>query len=143
MTRAPDDQEIVLAFPAPTRGQVPVATKFRSTWLSSSLRALRKRARLDEYFGYLPIEHHEAVKNSVAGLWSPIGVAVAHYEACDRLVLPVHEVVAIGKEVHTYAQATVFSLAVKLAAGAGATPWTVFAQFRRWWSGSGSVGASP
>jgi hypothetical protein len=122
-----------LAFPAPTRQQIPLVTRFRSTWLTSSLRALKGRGRLDEYFSYLPAEHHEVVKGCVAGVWLPIEVAVAHYDACDRLLLPPSDVVAIGREVHGYAQATVFSLAVKLATGAGASPWTVFSQFRRLW----------
>jgi hypothetical protein len=110
-----------------------MASKFRSTWLTSSLRALKSRGRLEEYLRYLPRENHEMVMNSVAGVWLPIEVAVAHYDACDRLQLPPPELMAIGREVHSYAQATVFSLAVKLATGAGTTPWTVFTQFRRLW----------
>jgi hypothetical protein len=40
---------------------------------------------------------------------------------------------SIGREVHTYAQASVFNLVKKLATGAGVTPWTPFGQFRRLW----------
>jgi hypothetical protein len=122
-----------LAFPAPTKEQVPLATRFRSTWLTSSLRALKDRGRLDEYFSYLPPQHHEVVKNSVAGSWLAVDVAIAHYDACDRIGFAQLELMAIGREVHQHAQASVLSMAVKLAAGAGATPWTQFAQYNRLW----------
>jgi hypothetical protein len=131
---APDREEVHLPFPAPTKAQVTMATSFRSTWLTSSVRAVRGRGRWDEYLGYLPKEHHDAVANTVAGVWLPVAVAVAHYEACDKLKFTPMDLFAIGAEVHTYAQASVFSMLVKLATGAGATPWTAFAQFNRLWS---------
>src|ERR1700691_3436528 len=115
-------EEIHLPFPAP-KGEIPLVTQFRSTWLTSSLRALKARGQLEAYLALLPPEHHNAVLDSVAGIWLPVGVAIAHYEACDGLHISTAEAVAIGREVHSYAQATVFSLAVKLATGAGATPW--------------------
>jgi len=62
-----------------------------------------------------------------------VGVAMAHYEACDRLAFSPSELFAIGKEVHTYAQAGVFKMLVSLATGAGATPWTAFSQAHRLW----------
>ena len=126
-------EEVHLAFPAATKDQVPLATRFRSTWLTSSLRAIKDRGRLDEYFRHLPREHHEVVKNSVAGSWLEVEVAVAHYEACDRLAFTQLELVAIGREVHQHANASVLSMLVKLAAGAGVTPWTQFAQYNRLW----------
>ncbi len=128
------EEEVHLAFPAPTKDKVPLTSKFRSTWLTSSLRAIKERQRHGEYLGYLPAEHREAIESSVAGIWLPTEVAVAHYEACDRLGFTTNELYAIGREVHAHAQLSVFSMAVKLATGAGATPWTAFSQFHRLWS---------
>ena len=129
-----DSREAIhLPFPGGSKESVPLATQFRSTWLTSSIRAIKDRKRWDEYLTYLPVEHHRTVADSVAGTWLPVSVSVAHYEACDRLAFPQSELVAIGREVHTYAQATVFGMLVKLATGAGVTPWTAFSQFHRLW----------
>jgi hypothetical protein len=126
-------EQVHLPFPAASKELVPPATKFRSTWLTSSIRAIKERGRWDEYLVHLPEEHHSAVEESVAGTWLPVSVAVAHYAACDKLAFSPIELVAIGREVHTYAQATVLSALVKLAVGAGVTPWTAFSQFNRLW----------
>lgn len=128
------DDEIHLPFPAATRDLVPLATRFRSTWLTSSLVALRERGRLDEYFARLPKEHHAVVHDSVAGTWLPVAVAAAHYEACDSLHFTQLELIAIGREVHAQVNASVLDLMIKLASGIGLTPWTVFSQFNRLWN---------
>ena len=133
MAAALQDNEVHLPFPAQSKEQIALTKQFRSTWLTSSLRAIKQRSRFDDYLKYLPKEHHDVIANSVAGVWLPTEVAVAHYAACDRLGFSSAELVAIGKEVHTYANASVFSLVVKLATGAGATPWTAFSQFQRLW----------
>jgi hypothetical protein len=126
-------EEVHLPFPAPERDRVAMASQFRSTWLTSSLRAIKDRNRLDEYLARLPARHHDVVLNSVAGVWLPIEVAIAHYDACDALRFGNLELYAIGREVHTAAQASVFGMLVKLATGAGATPWTALSQFHRLW----------
>ena len=126
-------EAIHLPFPAASKELVPLATQFRSTWLTSSIRAIKERGRWDEYLTHLPREHHRAVTDSVAGTWLPVSIAVAHYEACDHLAFPQQELVAIGREVHTYAQASVLSMLVKMTKGAGVTPWAAFSQFNRLW----------
>jgi hypothetical protein len=127
------EEEVHLPFPSPRKEMVPLATQFRSTWLTSSLRAIKDRQRLDEYLSHLPKPLHDIVLNSVAGVWLPIEVAIAHYDACDALHFTNFELLAIGREVHTPAPASVFGLLVKLATGAGATPWTALSQFNRLW----------
>jgi hypothetical protein len=131
-SRAPE--EVHLPFPAPTKDLVPLATQFRSTWLTSSVRAIKDRGRWDEYLSYLPGQHHQAIEDTVAGTWLPSEVAVAHYEACDKLHFTQLELIAIGRDVHDHANASVLSLLVKLAGGAGVTPWNAFSQFNRLWS---------
>lgn len=116
-----------------TRDQVPVTTRFRSTWLSSSLRALRERELLDRYLSNLAPEYHEPVLSTVVGVWLPAEIGVAHYEACDRLGLGEPEQVAIGAEVGTHAQGTVLSVAVSLAKDAGVTPWTILTRLPTVW----------
>jgi hypothetical protein len=129
-----DSEEVLIPFRGGAlRTTVPIATRFRSTWLSSSVRALRERQLLDRYLALLPREHHDAVLNTVVGVWLPAEVALAHYDACDKLALSVHELVAIGAEVGKHAQGIVFSTAINLAKGAGVTPWAILPQFMAIW----------
>jgi hypothetical protein len=115
------------------RDRVPVTTKFRSTWLSSSLKALRERNHFERYLSCLPPEHRDTVSGLVVGQWLPVEVAVAHYDACDRLELSEEEMVAIGAEVGKRAQGAVLSVGVNLAKGAGVTPWTIITRYPAIW----------
>jgi hypothetical protein len=127
-------EEVLVPFRAGgLRTTVPVATRFRSTWLSSSVRALRARNLFDAYLAHLPAQHHDAILNTVVGVWLPVKVAEAHYDACDKLKLPVQELVAIGSEVSLHAQGIVFATALNLAKGAGVTPWQVLPRLPEVW----------
>lgn len=135
-------EDVLVPFPGGvSRTQVTPTSQFRSTWLSSSLRSIRERNLLESYLAHLPHEHHEAVLSTVVGVWLPAEIAVAHYEACDRLELTEQEQVAIGAEVGRHAQGTVLSVAVSLAKGAGVTPWTILTRlpstWQRIWVGGG------
>jgi hypothetical protein len=121
-------EEVFLPYP-----ENRVATRFRSTWLSSSLKAMRTRGLLDQYLENLPRQHHAAVLDAVAGVWLPVEVAVAHYDAMDRLKLPESEIVKIGLEVTERFHSAFFSTVFRLAQGVGATPWSVFRHCQRMW----------
>jgi hypothetical protein len=128
LSRAP---EVIVPLPAPSR--VAHATKFRSTWLASSVQALRERGLFERYVATLSPAFRDAITSCVAGVWLPLPVAMAHYEACDRLDLSVAEQVALGAQVTRHTQRTVISMAVRLASAAGGSPWTVMAQAQRIW----------
>jgi hypothetical protein len=113
---------------------IPMATRFRSTWLTSSLRALRERGLFDAYLGHLPRQYHASVLDSVAGVWLDVAIAVAHYEACDALGLGASEQFDIGRTVTTFAHRTSYSLALRLATEVGVTPWACFTIQQRLWS---------
>jgi hypothetical protein len=116
------------------RHLVPQVTQFRSTWLSSSIRALRERHLLDAYLSHLPPAYHDSVLNTVVGVWLPAEIALAHYEACDELHLSASAVFEIGAEVGKHSLGTVMSVAVSLAKGAGVTPWTIIMRFPDVWN---------
>jgi hypothetical protein len=109
-------------------------TMFRSTWLTSSLRALRDRKLEKAYFAKLPAKYHASVANSVAGVWLPLEVAEAHYAACDALQLPLSDILEIGKTVTRFAHKTSYSFALRLVTDVGVTPWACFAIQRRLWN---------
>jgi hypothetical protein len=126
-------EEVIVPFPNGSRDRVHVAQRFRSTWLSSSIRSLRERQLFDLYLTYLPSEYREVVVTSVVGVWLPIEVAIAHYRACDALRLPTVEIVSIGREATTYVHGTLLATFVRLAKGAGVTPWTVLSRIQELW----------
>jgi len=124
--------EPFLPFSVPKHLIAP-ATRFRSTWLTTSVRSLRERNLLDAYLSHLPKEHHESVLQAVVGVWLPVEVAMAHYQACDALGLAEKDILAIGAEASDRAQRTTLGTATRLAAGMGVTPWTLLSQLQRLW----------
>ena len=124
--------EAIVPFPVP-RNQVAKARAYRSTWILSSLGALKQAGHYDRYVKLLPQRHHEDVFSLVAGVWVPLDLARIHYEACERLELPVSEQLALGRAVGDRAQGTMLSTGVRLAKSAGVTPWTVLPQYPRLW----------
>jgi hypothetical protein len=128
-------REAAVFLPLPlSRDRMPTCTAFRTTWLASSLSALRERDLMDRYFQHLPGHLHASITGSVAGQWAPLELAEAHYAACDQLDLPDSELAAIGASVTRRVHGSVLSTAVKLAKQSGVTPWAAFSQFERLWS---------
>jgi hypothetical protein len=135
MIRGPQElgEEILVPFPGGKRDKVPRVERFRSTWLSSSLRSLRERQLFDVYLKRLPPEYHEVVRTSVVGVWLPVEVALAHYAACDTLGFTTVEMIQIGREATSYVHGAVLATFVRLARGAGVTPWTVLVRLQELW----------
>jgi hypothetical protein len=129
-----NEGETLVPFPGRGRREdLPPVESFRSTWLSSSLRSLRERDLIDAYLANLPAKHHDAVLNAVVGVWLPIDVAVAHYMACDALGLPSADAIQIGREATSRVHGTLLTTFVRLAKGAGVTPWTVLVRLQELW----------
>ncbi len=125
-----ETETVIVPFAAP-RDQLPPADGYRSTWLMSSLQALRDRGHLDAYFKALPPDLHDTMRSLVVGVWVPLSLARAHYEACDRLQLGTAEQIALGRAVSDRAQGAMLGTVVRMARSAGVTPWTVLPQYRR------------
>src|SRR3954464_2871566 len=96
-------EEVILALPA-ARSRIPMATRFRSTWLASSLQALRERGLYERYVEALSPAYAETITTCVTDMWRPTGAGIAHYETCDRLDLATRDQVAMGTQVmrHTH-----------------------------------------
>jgi hypothetical protein len=105
---------------------------YRSTWIVSSLQSLRERGHFGRYDELLTT-HRTEILECVAGTWLPMGMAQAHYMACDGLGLPIEEQLAMGRAVGGRAQGTILQTTVKAARGVGVTPWTILPQFDRLW----------
>jgi hypothetical protein len=123
-----DREEELHPFPNPMPAEV---TEFKSTLLVSSLQSLRERSLFDRYRTFLSPADAESIPLTVAGLWIPIDVAVAHYTAMTSLRLTHAECAAAGAVVGEKIQATLLGTVARLARTGGVTPWTVLAQFQR------------
>jgi hypothetical protein len=121
---SPATEEIILPFPAPPE-TIGMAKQLRSTLVASSLESLRRRDLLDRYRALLPAQHTEAILSTVAGLWLPMEVGLAHYEAVDRLGFTMEEQEQIGTEVSHKLTDTFLGTVMKMATNAGVTPWTL------------------
>ena len=120
-------------FPKP-KNLIPDAKHFRSTWLTASQATLRGRGLGAQYEAAIDPKYRDAVLSAVAGVWLPMDVARAHYQACDKLGLTETELVETGRAAMRRANATALSLVTSLAQGAGVTPWSALAQTPRFWS---------
>jgi hypothetical protein len=125
-------RESIVALRHP-RESIPPVARVRSTMVISSLRGLRERGRLDAYRERLPAAFHEPILGAVAGAWLGIDVATAHYRACDALGMTVPEQVAMGGSVGDALNGTFLRTVVRMARGAGVTPWLVLKQYARLW----------
>jgi len=114
-------EEIVSPFP-PLKSHP--ASEMRSTLLTTSIQSLRAHGHLEQYTKTVSKEYRDAILTTVAGIWLPLAIGIAHYTACDRLNLPPSEQFAIGKEVGDRVQGTILGLLVRTAKQAGLTPWT-------------------
>lgn len=77
----------------------PVVTAVRGTMLVSSVSTIRELGLYERYLPCLPESMRERVLFTLAMSWSPIEVALAHYEACDRMGLSDAEITEIGARV--------------------------------------------
>ncbi len=118
------EEETILPFPAPVE-QLGLATHLRSTLVASSIESLRRRGLLDRYRATIAPEHREALLTTVAGLWLPMEVGIAHYETVDRLGFTQEEQAQIGREVSHKIHDTFLGVVMRAATQAGVTPWTL------------------
>ena len=122
--------QVILPLPAsfePTR-------QIRSTLLISSYAAVRDAGYGKAYLAALPVKHHAAILEAVAGAWVPIEVGVAHYDACSALGISHDQQMIIGRAVGEKVKGTLLGTVVRMAREVGVTPWTVIPQFQRFWN---------
>jgi hypothetical protein len=126
----PAQEEIFLAFPAP----MPALRHARSTVLVGAIKVLRESRHWDAYVNALDPQHREVILTSVAAVWIPLPIAMAHYRACDTLPFTADEQVANGRKTFENAGGIIFGTATKMAREVGVNPWTLLSQFHRFWA---------
>jgi hypothetical protein len=125
-------EEIFVPFPSP----IPPLRHARSTILVGAIAVVRDSPYWDAYVKALDAPSREVLLTSVAAAWIPLAAAAAHYRACDTLPFSVDEQVANGRKTFDRAGGIIFGTVMKMAKEAGVTPWTLLAQFHRFWARS-------
>jgi len=114
-------------------GDIPPVTRVRTTLVFSSRRALESRGLLPAYSAQLPAIDRNALDSLVAGRWLALDLALAHYQAVDRLQLPISEQLALGAAVAGAIHNTLIATLLRMGKGLGITPWTGVTQYARIW----------
>jgi hypothetical protein len=130
--RSPRRSEVLVPLSA-HRATLPQVKSVRSTLLVSSLRSVRDRSLFDRYLELLPQRYHDTVRSVIAGVWLPIDLGIAHYEACGALGFSTAEQIAIGREVGAKIQGTLIGTMLRMSTSAGMTPWVVLTQYQKLW----------
>ncbi len=122
------------------REQVRPASLVRSTIIVSGLQAFRTRSLIEAYQEHLPEYARAPLLGLVAGQWIPVGLAVDHYRAADRLGLDAPTIESIGADVAERIHKSPLSVMVKMSKELYVTPWTALASSQRLkdinWKGS-------
>ena len=105
----------------------------RSTIVLGSIASLRHAGHFDRYAAALAPEHRDQLLHAVAGTWIPVEVARSHYGACEALGLSPDEEVGLGRSIFERTGETMFGTILRLAKGAGVTPWTLLPHLQRFW----------
>jgi hypothetical protein len=124
------DADVILAMPA----RVTPVTHARSTLIMASIESVRKRGQFAEYESALAPEHKEVLLHAFAGQWFPLEVALAHYAACDSLGLSADQHYHAGRSTFEGSRGTLLGTAVRMARGAGITPWNALPLLDRFWA---------
>lgn len=122
-------REVILPFPA----HVQPVRAIRTTVIVGSFAVLRERGLFDAYAAALPPGEREFLVHIVAGAWIPLDLALVHYAACDSLGLPADTIAQMGRGVFDRIRGTLLGTTVRMARGAGVTPWTVLPHLQRFW----------
>ena len=130
----PKTKEEVLVSHGISMGRaVEPVTQVRSTLIAASILSLRSRGHVDAYLRNLPERFHDDVLHAVAGMWLPLEVGLAHYRAAEALGLGGEEQSELGRGVAERIQNNLLGTLVRVAKGAGVTPWVGLEYLPKLW----------
>ena len=121
-------EQLLVPYPATLAAEPPLCM-FRSTLLVGLTQTLKRHGFYEKYVAALPPQHLTTILSS-AGMWLPIEVGLAHYQACDALNLSSDEQLRFGGEVVMALQRTFIGTVLKAASlGVGVGPLTGLEKF--------------
>jgi hypothetical protein len=124
---------MVHAYPPP-REKLNAMRAVRSTIIVSGLQALRERGHYEAWSAAVDPAARDAILTTIAGVWLPMDLVMAHYRACEALHLSHDEAFALGNAVGHRIHDTMLLMVRRVANELGVTPWTIGAQYDRLFS---------
>ena len=121
---------VPLSFP---RGRARGVSRVRSTLITASLVAIRQMGWEERYYQALPPDRHDELRSLVAGSWSSLELATAHYTSCDKIGLTPAEMTKMGEDVSHRTQKSFVATLARASIEAGASPWILFSTAHRVW----------
>ncbi|HEY2733204.1 MAG TPA: hypothetical protein VGI70_04430 [Polyangiales bacterium] len=122
--------EIVLAHDP---NAVP-ATAVRNVLIQSSLTELKATGYYDRYAALIAPEVLTELAANLGPGWIPIELALAHYEACDKMNLSAEDFALLGARVGDRVQGAVLVTSAKKKRDEDFDLWNVEAQLHRMWA---------
>jgi hypothetical protein len=115
--------EALLCLPCRTE-DVQLATAIRSTTLLSSLAAIERWGKLEEYQRRLPSEAAAGLTELAPASWVPMTLGMAHYATVEQLGFSASEARSNGRHVSQTVQNNHFAVLVR-ALGSSVSVWSV------------------
>ncbi len=116
------------------RTDKPSVTHVKGLVLANSIEVLKHGGFYDRYLSLLPAQHRDAVLYAVAPSWVPVDVALAHYQACDGLMLTDDELETVGALIAKRVAETFLGTVFRTTRKAGVeTFWYVVKRSDRFW----------
>ena len=129
--RTAETREIVTPHD-PAAGPV---TAVRNMILQASLAQLRASGHYDRYATLIDLQVREQLlAMSIAPGWIPIELVLAHYEACDNLMLTREQFAEMGAAVGERIQETALVSPAKKTRDADYNPWDAVGPLQRMWA---------
>lgn len=112
----------------------PNVTHIRGLILTKSMENLVRAGLHERYLRELEPELHQPMRFVIASSWVPIGLARAHYVACDRMKLGDRATEELGSLMAASMSSTLFASLLRTVRSAGLDSlWTVLKQNDRLW----------
>lgn len=126
----PQDREIIVPY---DRAVVPL-TAVRNVLLQSSLAELKALGHYDRYASVIAPSALDRLLSSLGPGWIPAELALAHYQACDDLLLSEAELEEMGRRVGVRIQETVLISLAKTVKPTNFDLWLATGVLHRMWA---------
>ena len=109
-------------------------TAIKNALLQASLAQLRAKGLYERYAAIVPPAVPQQILSSLAMSWMPIELAVAHYGACEGMMLAAEQATEVGAGVGERVQETSLSAAAKKTREPTADVWSNLGTLYRVWA---------
>ena len=130
MTSAAQSRQVILDYTSPDGRTV---TAVRSTLLQSSVQVLKDNGLFERYLTKLDPRYKDEILLTLAPVWHPMEVAVAHYDAWEALEFSTQQLEAISANVSNRIMGTFVATMVRQSRTVGSTPWFPLGQYDKLW----------